>query len=175
MVKPTDRAEARDLHLLDRYLSLHGDRTFTDVAFGDDSYESMPRRTAFRGFRPAIAAFFIVGLVLISAMVGEPSAGRLAVSNLRGAPKQLEGTSVWPDNDHVALAWSAAEDATHYSLRVWDAHGGLITDRIVEGARTAATIKPRPNVPRPLLWTVAAWADTRPLAVSDVMITTPSQ
>ncbi len=165
------REETRDLQALDRYLSLHASRVFSDPAPAETRRANTRPAGAAGHRRPVAAALLVGGVAFVLAMMGPGGTGRVAIPSLRGAPAGLMGESVWRGEIALELTWSSVREVSHYSVQVWDSGGGLIASRIVGATKTIATIGVPPDVPRPLLWTIVAWKETRRLAASEVLVT----
>jgi len=163
----------RELLVLDRYLSLRAGEVFEDVAPAGIRRVPPPLTCPRRPLRSAAVLFLAAGAAFVLTMLGQAGTGRVAIPSLRGLPAQLEGVSSWRGSAALELAWSAVPGATQYSLQVWDFHGALIESRIVDGAESVVTVVVRSDAPRPLLWTVVAWEDTRRLAGSEVLTSLP--
>jgi len=160
--------EARDLQVLDRYLSFQASRVFADSAVVATRRADAPPTESAGRPRLAVAALVAVVAFLL-VVAGQAGTGQVAVPSLRGAPVQLGGVSSWRDISALELAWISVRGSSHYSVQVWDPHGRLIANRVVGGTKTKTTIGIPTDVPQPLLWAIVAWKDTRRLAVSDVM------
>ncbi len=165
-----DREKARDLHALDRYISLHASWIFADPA-PVETRRADTRPLGGAGHRWPAAALLIGGMAFVLAMMGQAGTERIAIPSLRGAPAGLAGESVWRGEIALELRWSSVREVSHYSVQVWDSRGGLIASRIVDGTNTTTTIGVSLDVPRPLLWTIVAWKETRRLAASEVLVT----
>lgn len=161
--------ESRELQVLDRYLSLHAGHVFEKAAPVRVRRLDSPPTSAPQHWRAAAIAFLVASSVLVFTLLGQAGIGSVAIPSLRGAPDQLEGMSRWRGSAALELTWGLVPEATHYSVQVWDFHGGMVASRVVEGPETMATVIVRSDAPRPLLWTVVAWGGTQRLAASELL------